>query len=172
MLLFHVCAYLSGWFQLYNHSFIDYSTLQFFSDVDADAECSTEPPRRKLRSTSMHGNQMGTVMESSMPPSKDALCLHVKRANYPAAIYKRALDPHPAVPSPHGHGWKINGDDISIHWMDLPPAPTSVMEFAHCSCKKKLPYTDLCKCSNCENMQSDEQCTLPENDDSDVDEYP
>lgn len=105
-------------------------------DVGADAECSTEPPRRKLRSTSMHGNQMGTVMESSMPPNKDDLCLLVKRANYQTVIYKRALDPHPVVPSPHGHGWKINGDDISIHWMDLPPAPTSVMEFAHCSCKK------------------------------------
>ena len=82
--------------------------------------------------------QMGSVMESSMPPNKDALCLHVKRANYQAAIYKRALDPHPAVPSPHGHGWKINGDDISIHWMDLPPAPNSVMEFCPLFVQKKI----------------------------------
>lgn len=127
---------------------------------------------------------MGTGMKLSMPPNKDALCLHVKRANYQAAIYKRALDPHPVVPSPHGHGWKVNSDDIFIHWMDLPPAPNSVMELAHCPCKKSqcakgkcsclennLLCTDLCKCSNCENMQSDQQCTLPESDDSDVDEY-
>ncbi|XP_038073396.1 uncharacterized protein LOC119741635 [Patiria miniata] len=125
------------------------------------------------------------LVEGDVPESlsKDALHLHVKRANYRAAIYKRALDARPEVPSPHRRGWKVIGDDISIHWMDLPPAPDSVVEFAHCSCKKsqctkgkcsclekKLPCTDWCKCTNCENIPGEEQRTSPESNDSDIED--
>ena len=76
----------------------------------------------------------------------------------------------PDVPPPQDHGWKIEGNDLVIDWMTLPPAPDSVMELAHCtgSCKKStcsdvskctclennVPCTDLCSCArkNCSNI--------------------
>ena len=42
---------------------------------------------------------------SQLPPIKDALSKHTSRANYQAAIWRRALDARPDVPTPHGHGW-------------------------------------------------------------------
>ena len=109
--------------------------------------------------------KMGTHCESSMPPNKDSLTKHLNRANYQAAIYKRALEADPHVPTPHGRGWTVDGDQISIHWTDLPPAPDSVMEFVNCYCKKNkcskgncsclekgLPCTDYCQCVDCENV--------------------
>ncbi|XP_038062969.1 uncharacterized protein LOC119733637 [Patiria miniata] len=128
--------------------------------------------------------QLGTVMETLMPPNKDALHLHVKRANYQAAIYKRALEARPEVPSPHGRGWNIIDDVITIHWMDLPPAPDNVLALAYCSCTisqctkgrcsclgNNLPCTDLCKCTYCENIPSEDQHISPESDDSDIENY-
>ena len=79
---------------------------------------------------------MGTLDETAMPPNKDALSKHIQRANYQAAIYKRVCEQFPEVPSTHDRGWKVEDGDISVHWMDLPPAPDSVLEFVHCSCKK------------------------------------
>ena len=64
------------------------------------------------------------------------LTLHIMRANYQAAIYKRALEQFGGVPSPHGKGWQVKDGDIDIHWMTLPPAPDSIIEFVNCACKK------------------------------------
>ena len=44
----------------------------------------------------------------------------MKRANYQAAIWRTAVIPHPDVPSPHGHGWKvmqyIEASGVSLTW--------------------------------------------------------
>ncbi|KAJ8042409.1 hypothetical protein HOLleu_13457 [Holothuria leucospilota] len=44
-----------------------------------------------------------------LPPNKDSLTFHVKRANYQAFIWKRALEAKPKIDDPPGHGWKITG---------------------------------------------------------------
>ena len=49
----------------------------------------------------------GKVDPEALPPCRTSLRLHIKRVNYQAAIWRRAAIPHPDVPSPHGHGWKV-----------------------------------------------------------------
>ncbi|KAK3731327.1 hypothetical protein QZH41_001755 [Actinostola sp. cb2023] len=100
----------------------------------------------------------------SLPPCKYALQNHTKRANYQAAVWRRALQANPEVPSPEGHGWLITEGDIKIDWMSLPPAPKALLELilcgctgicstGHCTCKRNgLSCTDACQCGDkCEN---------------------
>ena len=106
----------------------------------------------------------GKCLERSLPPNKDCLYLHIQRANYQAAIYRRSLESQPDIPPPINHGWKIEGESFGITWMTLPPAPHSLLELVHCQCKathcvkgrctcrqNQLPCTDICKCVDCSN---------------------
>ena len=54
----------------------------------------------------------------NLPPTADALRKHVQRANYQAAIWFRALDSDPDVPSPCGNGWKIYKEELTVDWME------------------------------------------------------
>ena len=73
---------------------------------------------------------------SQLPPCRDTLHLHAKRANCQAAVWQHALQPRPIVPSPDGHGWKIEDGQLVIHWLDQLPALPQLMEFICCGCKK------------------------------------
>ena len=106
----------------------------------------------------------GKCVERSLPPNKDSLKLHIQRANYQAAIYRRSLETQPDIPPPMQHGWSIEGESFAIKWMTLPPAPKSLLELVHCQCKathcvqgrctcrqNQLPCTDMCRCVECSN---------------------
>lgn len=77
-----------------------------------------------------------TKSETNLPPSADSLKKHELRANYKAAVHSKCLEQFPQCPSPKGHGWKIVEGELAIDWGDLPPAPSSLLELTHCSCKK------------------------------------
>lgn len=100
----------------------------------------------------------------NLPPCQDALEKHTQRANFQAAIWHRALEADPRVPSPDGYGWTITDDVIRIDWMSLPPAPEALLDMivcgctgfcstGHCSCNRNgLSCTDACLCGdNCNN---------------------
>ena len=108
--------------------------------------------------------------EARLPPTQDSLRLHIRRANYQAAVHEYCLEQTPDIPSPHGHGWKVEDGGIQIVWGEQPPAPSSLLELTYCTCKKtnckvpigknkgrcscrqhNVPCTDLCKCTDCEN---------------------
>ena len=105
-------------------------------------------------------------LSQSLPPCKDALKNHTKRANYQAGIWRRALDACAEIPNPQGHGWDVDERHISITWLTLPPAPMALLELivcgctkamckdAHCTCSRnKLSCTDACKCGvQCQNI--------------------
>jgi len=110
-----------------------------------------------------------------LPPTKDELLQHIKRANYQSFIWKRALHANPDIPSPVGNGWSMNGDRLEVVWMENLPAPESVLELITCDCRRlkcnascqckilSLECTDICKChANCENVSY--------NDESDTDD--
>ena len=73
-----------------------------------------------------------SLQSSGLLPTLDALSMHVRRrANYQAAIWRRALHPGSSLPGPHGYGWLCKpecGDDptchssIEIQWMTRPAA--------------------------------------------------
>ena len=111
----------------------------------------------------------GDIGSCQLPPCADCLHLHALRANYQTGIWHRSLQKYPNVPSPKsGHGWVMDGDQLSIEWLRGPPAPEIVLEFMACKCTKvcKLPLcqclvnnfkcTPACKLQTCENMDQDE----------------
>ena len=91
---------------------------------------------------------------------------HIQRANYQASIWKTSPDAYSDIPSPVGHGWFIDGSDITIDWIDVLPAPLAVLELLSCRCatkcsnnrcacfQNKLQCTDACGCdkNKCENQ--------------------
>ena len=85
-------------------------------------------------------------LSSQLPPTKDALGKHTGRANYQAAIWRRALAARPAVPTPHGHGWILWSGSLYIAWMDQLPAPEAILELIHCNCINFKCITDQCSC--------------------------
>jgi len=46
----------------------------------------------------------GEVESSQLPPCEDCLFMHVLRANYQAAIWRKCLQSHPSVPDPKDYG--------------------------------------------------------------------
>ena len=46
----------------------------------------------------------------TLPPCKQSLVLHLKRANYIAKLWKSCLIPRIGFPDTTEHGWKSNGD--------------------------------------------------------------
>ena len=99
-----------------------------------------------LRSTTCDVNDLryelfrakkGAVASGELPPCSDCLCLHVKRANYQAAIWQHCLEKFPRVPNPaDGHGWSVDNGDLTGQWMSGSPAPDMVLNCMSCNCKR------------------------------------
>ena len=54
---------------------------------------------------------------SLLPPCRESLKMHVRRANYQALIWKKADQATPSIPGPDGHGWKANVEgELEIYW--------------------------------------------------------
>ena len=116
-----------------------------------------------------------------IPPSKDALVLHIKRANFQAMIWKKALDQNFTPPSPKGNGWTIKDGNIDIEWISKEPAPKAVLELISCknckNCSRRCPCklrgfkcTDACKCDVdvCTNSEdSGRHVAVPDSADED-----
>ncbi len=108
------------------------------------------------------------VSQQGLPPTKDELNLHVSRACYQTAIWRKSDMAHISAPSPSGHGWIIVDDHICIKWMTRPAAPKKVLQDMFCKCKtgckggrcncnkEGMRCTDLCQCTGCGNRRSEE----------------
>ena len=54
---------------------------------------------------------------STLPPCRRSPTQHVRRVNYQVAIWKRAHDPHPALPNAaEGHGWEQKEGYLQPLW--------------------------------------------------------
>ena len=92
----------------------------------------------------------------NLPPTQDALQMHVQRANYQAAVWVRALQAKPVLPSPCGYGWEIANDQLTMKWMTRKPAPDDLLILVNCRChtgcssrrrscvREGMPCTDAC----------------------------
>ena len=117
-----------------------------------------------------------TTDPSRLPPCQDAVYKHIMRSNYQAAIWRRILL------APHGHGWRVKVNIISIDWMNNTPAPKPVLMCLSCKCKSckdkrctccriSLNCTSVCGCKSlCDNaIQVDAANVIQDSeDDSDV----
>ena len=125
----------------------------------------------------------GQVGSSQLPPCADSLKMHITRANYQAAIWRRSLQNHPTVPDPTEYGWILSeNNQLAIKWMQGNPAPDSVLNFLACNCKRKctlpdrscmnngLTCTDMCSLQNCDNQASHKDDDIEIDFDSDDDD--
>ena len=77
---------------------------------------------------------------AQLPPTQDALKMHIKRANYQAGVWRRAMEANPNIPSFHNQGWQIGDDnEVPTEWTTKPPAPVDVLKLISCSCKNWVP---------------------------------
>lgn len=103
----------------------------------------------------------------NIPPCQSTLRLHIQRANYQAAIWKRVLEPMAIIPSPIGRGWDENLQPV---FLNEAPAPKKLMELQVCTCKRgcctscrckknSLSCTPACGCGpdTCASEQSDSE---------------
>jgi len=85
-----------------------------------------------------------------LPPTKDALELHVKRANYQAKIWLKADIEQIVVEQPvETSAWIIKDGVLIPVWSRLPAIPEACAELIACGCKKK------CKTARCRCLQND-----------------
>ena len=82
------------------------------------------------------------LTDDYLPPTKDAFSQHVKRANYYAAVLKRANQQFFKAPSPTRHGWS---DDFERVWCTESPAPELLLNNINCKCQKKC-NNNRCSC--------------------------
>ena len=102
----------------------------------------------------------GNRQLENIPPTKEALRQHVKRAVFQAGhIWGQSKKANPELPSPADWGWTKHGDDgWHPFWTVLPEVSKGCRELIKCKCKKRcagnckcsaanLPCTGLCVCS-------------------------
>ena len=93
---------------------------------------------------------------SSLPPTADALRLHLVRCHHQAAVWEKALELQPALP-PQDGGWCIMDGRLKPVLSSLPREPSCLSNFIHCSCKRVcakrcscrragIPCAAACKC--------------------------
>jgi uncharacterized LabA/DUF88 family protein len=102
----------------------------------------------------------------NMPPTSDALCMHIKRAHYQALIWRQANICKPLLPCPTEMGWKLDDGCLVPILMNLDPIPKACLDLIVCNCTKgcrtercgckraNLQCMDLCKC----NISNKEEC--------------
>ena len=55
---------------------------------------------------------------SLLPPSEDALRMHIERANYQAFVWYNADKVRPRIPQPCWHGWTMDDGQLSFRWTE------------------------------------------------------
>ena len=125
------------------------------------------------------------MASEQLPPCKDCLQMHAKRANYQALVWRKSLQNFPDLPPPEdGHGWTLDDEgNLAIKWMSGSPAPDMIMELLACRCSRSctlpdcqclvhgLRCTATCKLQNCSTMPTEEEENLSNNhSDEDTDD--
>jgi hypothetical protein len=88
----------------------------------------------------------GTRSIENIPPTKDALEQHIKRAAFQAGqIWGQTLAPLQELPSPSEWGWQQCQEGWRPFWSTLPEAAKACNELIKCGCKKAC--RGLCKCT-------------------------
>lgn len=95
-----------------------------------------------------------------LPPTSDAIRLHIESAHYQSLVWKQANVTDPVLPEPQQSGWKLERNTLVPVLMTKSPIPVACIEMIKCSCKtgcrslrckcrkSGLPCTRMCSCDN------------------------
>ena len=86
-----------------------------------------------------------------LPPTKDALLQHVRRAVYQAGIWTSSTEAQPVVLSPRDFAWTDESDSWVPVCVTIPEASKSCRELIKCACKGD--------CSNCKCGKANLDCS-------------
>ena len=111
----------------------------------------------------------------TLPPTQDALRLHITRSNYQTLIWKKALEPCPLLPKPEENGWHYMEGILKPKLVTQGEASHACLQLAFCGCSREssccanrrctcvrlsLCCTKACRCGdlcrNTRNAQQDE----------------
>lgn len=98
----------------------------------------------------------------ALPPTSDALNLHIKRAHYQTRVWRESVLAKPALPSPVTAGWILDQGQFRPELMSLTPIPQSCTEIVSCGCNegcsskkcscRKGKLICMAACKNTENL--------------------
>lgn len=81
-----------------------------------------------------------------LPPTREALKQHIKRAAYQAGYcWGQMMVSTPELPSPSDWGWVHTDNGWDIYWTTLPEATEACRQLLRCGCKKEC--RGQCKCA-------------------------
>ena len=90
--------------------------------------------------------QKGKKALEMLPPTSDALELHMSRTNYQAKVWLQANKADVDVPDPEETGgWQATDGRLEVVWLRKPSVPSSCLELVTCGCKSKC-RTQACRC--------------------------
>jgi hypothetical protein len=75
----------------------------------------------------------GNFGEDCLPPNKDALLLHISRANYVSYIWRRCISPNIDAPNFCNHGWQVDDGEVRVRWLFCLPAMDNIIESSSCN---------------------------------------
>ncbi|KAI4813333.1 hypothetical protein KUCAC02_024665 [Chaenocephalus aceratus] len=68
----------------------------------------------------------------TLPPTEDALSMHLKRAHYQTKVWKQSLVTHPQLPSPINCGWQM----LVPMLLTKEPVQSTCVQLTVCGCKE------------------------------------
>ena len=73
----------------------------------------------------------------SLPPTKDALHLHIHRANFQSMIWKKAKEPRSSPASPEENGWLYKEGVLKPKLTNQEEISVSCLQLAFCGCTRE-----------------------------------
>ena len=83
----------------------------------------------KVRSKVSRSNKTSL---NALPPTQDALHLHIKRSHYQSLVWKKSLEPCPVLPSPEGNGWIREEESLRPQLMTKDPVSADSLQLSFC----------------------------------------
>lgn len=99
----------------------------------------------------------------NLPPTKDALEQHIKRANYQTLIWHQSMVTNPQLPSPFASGWKLEDNALKPLLATKDPISVKCFKFAVCNCTETgyKCRTRQCNCRK-NNLRCSQSCSCTE----------
>lgn len=151
--------------------------------------CQLYQPKTKIHKVAKlrwHLFKKKQAQSEKLPPTQGALHEAILRSHYQAMVWNKDRVANPVLPSPESYGWAKEDDRWTPVMTKVLPAPVAVIELVKCGCSKQrcssnrcqcrkagLTCTELCSCSDadelCENVQEQDDSD-DYSDDDDIDD--
>lgn len=117
--------------------------------------------------------RQGRVEPEKLPPTKDTLVQHIRRAHYQDTVWRSSLKSRQQLDSPIQNGWQRHADGTQLKPLltTIDPVPRTCVAIVSCGCKSaRSCATTRCKCRKGEMICTpacscvDSVCLNPYND--------